>query len=249
MQIQQPRQQRRQSGLTLVEILLATAVLAIVMVGLGMSFISGTVLSEKTSCESIANNAAMDKLEEVIGFSKLHGNAVNGFPYRVQGYSYDSNPVGIVEHRSAYLDDMIAYYFYHVGQNGTSSCLFPVADLTPPAGMSLAGRVIVYLDENRVPVEVVPAAEQGAVTTEVDAVSQETFSYTHMDLNGDGNYDNLSIPLDGITIDVATPAPAHKARVGRFNIDLVPVEVRIQWRTRQGVHTVRRFTLVARTLR
>ncbi|MCX7933826.1 MAG: prepilin-type N-terminal cleavage/methylation domain-containing protein [Planctomycetota bacterium] len=236
-------------GLTLIEILLATAVLAIVMVGLGMAFMSGTVLSESTSNESIANNIAMDKLEEVIGFAKLHGNAVNGFPYRVPGYTYDSVPTGIVEHRSAYLDDMIAYYCYHVGQSGTSSCLFSIPDLTPPPGLTAAGKVIIYLNENRVPVEIVPAAEQGAVTSEVDSISKETFSYTHMDLNGDGAYENLAVPLDGVTIDVATPAPAHKARVGRFNVDIVPVEVRIQWKTRQGVHTVRRFTLVARTSR
>lgn len=100
---------RLMRGLTLIEILLATAVLAIVMAGLGMAFMSGTMLSESTSFESIANNYAMDKLEEAIGFAKLHGNAVNGFPYRVPGYSYESDPTGIVEHRSAYLDDMIAY--------------------------------------------------------------------------------------------------------------------------------------------
>lgn len=127
--------------------------------------------------------------------------------------------------------------------------MFPIAELTPPPGLNVAGRVIVYLNENRVPVEVVPAAEHGTITSEVDGISQETFSYTHMDLNGDGVYQDLAVPLDDVIIDVATPAPAHKARVGKFNVDLVPVEVRIQWKTRQGVHTVRRFTLVARTAR
>ena len=210
-------------GMTFVEVVFAMAILAILLLGLLGSFLGSASFNEVTAQETVANNAAQQKLEEAIGMTKRYETATdedypyaNGYlcPNPDEGRTY---PTDGKSYRFTYLDAMIAYY----QENMFSS--FDVEGLNPADGNDSVGQVILHLVEANIPTEL------GGPT----------------DLNGDGDTDD---DLSGI-MQQGWANLAKTEYVGAYNTDVVPVEVVIEWQSKSGPITMQRFTTIARTSR
>lgn len=130
---------------------------------------------------------------------------------------YDSeNPYTVSGQQYTGLDGLIAFY----SQSDNKS--FSVPGLTDATGSSLIGSIILYLDEQSVPAEL--DADLSASTT--DAAG---YVYGEFDLNGDGAYtDNSS------------------ATSGEYAVDMIPVEIRVEWDSSMGPTVTRRFMIISR---
>lgn len=211
---------QRNRGVTLVELMVAMAILAIASMGLVSAFLSGSTLSQLTSEENLAVNAARAKMAE------MRETIDVGYSFGGQDYTG--------------LDAMVARYRPSGGDRS-----FAVAGLDVQDGKTSVGEVILYLDEGSVqgsvPVELGGSTDVGdgaghysgvhtgcttvALTTDADG-----YQFGTLDLDGNAaSVDNLSTPT-----------------AGTYAVKMVPVEVRISWKTRNGPITMRRFMMIAR---
>lgn len=226
-----------QKGMTFLEIMFAMAIMSIVTLGLVAAFLSESTANELTSMETLANNAAQEMIEEVIGMAKQYDDLDGSHPTDTDCVQHT---IGGITYRFIYLDGMIVSYtqtFTDPYGNPIDRSSFDVEGLEPVTGETDVGRVILHLDETRIPVEL------GGDGTAATAVVEDGMTFGPMDLNGDGQFTDLSTPLS------AGFAPASTDRIGIYKTNLVPVEVRIKWDLRPGEITMRRFAMVARTLR
>lgn len=86
------RNKRHSRGLTLAELLLAAAILAFVLTGILMLFITCIILNEINRSTTLAYNAIQDKMEEIKttaagDFSSL--DALNDTNFDLEGFSAD----------------------------------------------------------------------------------------------------------------------------------------------------------------
>jgi len=224
-------------GFTLIEMMVSFVVLAILCLGLMSAFVGASASTEATVEETVANNAAQHKIEEVIGKAKLYCDPLNGYPQGgVQG-----QPTG------TFLDAMINFYQQSANcdfnvrelrdQQGTTTAQV-VQELTPPPGENFCGQVILYLDEGRVP---------------------EEFGATGCSMQPDPDTPGTNRSYGTLQLDRSSGSVVNKATavlIGNtysYDVDLVPVEIRLRWKTGSAVNAptleTRHFTLVARTLR
>ncbi len=118
----------RERGLSLVELMLALAILAICAVALGSAYISMTDLSDLTEQEILATNATRAKMAEI--------QANVDVPYTDSLGDEYTNVNGVF---SRYSD--------------TAFSQFSVDGLDAPSGNPSVGTVILHMDETNVPVQ------------------------------------------------------------------------------------------------
>lgn len=217
------KQRGGRRGMSLVEIMVAMAILAIITVGLVISFFSTSHTNELTIQETQANNAAQQAIEDVIGMTKRYGSYLNGY-----GVTWERTPC-----RAIFLDAMLAHYLHR-----DANRFFTIEGLDAMPEDPAPGEIIFYLNENRIPVEL-----GGSRTDAVEGTGREQgMWFGKMDLNGDGAFSDLSSP----TIGGYTDRTGQYRRL-TWRVNLVPVEVRIRWKSKKGEMMFRRFTLIART--
>jgi prepilin-type N-terminal cleavage/methylation domain-containing protein len=76
------------SGLTLVEVLVASAIMAFCLAGLLLTYINLLTLTDVTGAFTLANNAAQQKMEEIKHMSFDNVNSTNPTsPFSVEGFT------------------------------------------------------------------------------------------------------------------------------------------------------------------
>lgn len=116
-----------QAGLTLIEVMIALSILAIVAMGLASSFLSARAWAELSEDRMTASNAIRAEIERLMALSRRDADG-------------DGDDDGI----DALIADVLA--------DGTFPNL-PAGQVNPLAIMDGNGTVMVYLDESQVPVE------------------------------------------------------------------------------------------------
>lgn len=228
-----------QRGMTLLEVMMALSVMSIIMLGLVSAFLGESLTNNLTAMETTANNAAQEKLEEVIGMAKQYTTVSDDSGTRCVIRTINSRV-----YRATYLDALAMFLQYPPAPPPnpgypyfTVEGLHPIETAPTVDGEACVGEVIVYLNENKIPVEL------GGDGTDAAAVTENGRTYGPLDLNGDGNFSDLTNPNN------AGPVPGSTDTIARYNTDMVPVEVRITYDLRPGEVTSRRFMMVARTRR
>ncbi|MHC4872350.1 MAG: prepilin-type N-terminal cleavage/methylation domain-containing protein [Planctomycetota bacterium] len=188
----------KNKAMTLVEVIIAMTVMALLILGIGSAFVSSSALRKVTEEQIAASNIAESQIEQMRARMKR------------------TTTVGDTNFTN--LDSLIAFYSQQANQT------FDVTNLP-----NAAGTLNIYLDESQVPVEV-----DATATTMTNADGE---SFGPLDLDGD----------DGAEAGFQTEN--HSAAAGStYGANMVPVEIKITWRTAGGAQTaIRKFNIIART--
>ncbi|MBN2713408.1 MAG: prepilin-type N-terminal cleavage/methylation domain-containing protein [Planctomycetes bacterium] len=114
---------RRENGLTLVEVAVAMAILAIGALGLAASFFSTSDLGRTLREERIANKEILAKISEVQARGRM-----------------DSGD-------DTYLNSLLSYY------SDSANTTFDIVGMVPPEGSQNVGQIILHLNEDKIPYE------------------------------------------------------------------------------------------------
>jgi type II secretory pathway pseudopilin PulG len=194
---------RQWRAFTMVELMVAFAIIVVAMMGLLMTFLSSNNLGEATSQEISAGNSIAERSDEMRSTIKIYTS---------------QSPLTVGADLYTGLDAMIQQYtnFNTFTANGE--------ELKDAAGNPATGTITLYLNENRVPVEL------GGDGAAASAVVEGDRTYGPLDIDGDGNFDDKSIPTNGV-----------------YDVEMVPAEVSITWVGKNGEMASRRFVMLART--
>lgn len=203
---------QQQNGMTLIELMVALMILSVVSTGMIFALLSASQMNTFTAEQMLADTAIREKMAEVRANAKLY-TATR--PYAIQGDPQDYTG----------LDALIRIY------QDPAHTTFLVEGLELIPGETVHGRILLYLDERRVPVE---TESEGQTFSELDPVTHEVYEFGPKDLNGDG--------------DTADNILALGHTNGVYPTRLVPVEIRLRWKSVLGhIMTERRFLLLPRT--
>ena len=222
---------KRIRAMSLVEVMTSSVVLSVAIAGLMGSYLSCNSMVSVAREHKLAANALRENGEA------LFDVASGPFVDPVNGFTYNDIDAVIRKYTTIDPETGMPRSFFNAEELGRP--LDPTALLTVWAAKteafpfisafdipdeSCVGFVTVYLNEKRVPLEI--------SGNDAEAVVIGGRNFAPMDLNGDGDTD------DTFYGDVD----------GRYECDLLPVEVEIRWRTRGELGTERIFVLMARKI-